>query len=340
MPPPAPGRLIDVGGFRLHLRCLGAGGPAVILDAALGASSLSWALVQPQVAAFARACTYDRAGFGWSDAGPPPRTAGRLAQELERLLDRAPVPPPYVLVGHSYGALTMRLLAIRRKADVRALVLIDPAHAEEWIAPSETDRRRIDHGVWLCRRGALAARLGVARLVALLAALGAARAARALVALAAYRRARTRAATPGRGSPGSGGIDRLIAPVWRLPPELRRHVRWMWTQPKFFEALGGQIAAIGESAAEVAAAELPEVPLVVLAAGDSAPERLALHRALAARVPNGRVIVVEGSGHWIPLERPDAVIAAVRETVLTVAPDIEPSSASPDGPRSAAPAGP
>ena len=87
----APGRLIDVGGHRLHLHCLGAGTPPVILDAALGASSLSWSLVQPAVSAVTQCCAYDRAGFGWSDAGPLPRTADRIADELRLLLQHAAV---------------------------------------------------------------------------------------------------------------------------------------------------------------------------------------------------------------------------------------------------------
>ncbi|HXH08116.1 MAG TPA: hypothetical protein VNI83_16180, partial [Vicinamibacterales bacterium] len=192
------------------------------------------------------------------------------------------------------------------------------------------------------------------------------RAARALVALAAYRRGRPRAAShrepssadgrgasgvghvearegavPGTTPPRSRGIDRLIAPLWRLPPDLRRHAGWMWVQPRFFEALGGQIGAICESAAEVAAAELPDVPLVVLAAGDATPERLALHRALAARAPNGRLTVVDGSGHWIPLERPDAVVAAIREVLsaTSAAADVHPSRPTASGAPSADRAG-
>ena len=101
---PPPGQLIDVGGFRLHLYSTGAGSPAVILDAALGGSSVSWTLrAAGAVAAVDGVCSYDRAGFGWSDAGPMPRTAARMAVELRTLLERAAVPPPFILVGHSFG---------------------------------------------------------------------------------------------------------------------------------------------------------------------------------------------------------------------------------------------
>ena len=82
-----PGQLVDAGGLRLHLLCSGSGTPAVVMEAALGGSSISWSLVQPGLARLTRVCSYDRAGFGWSDAGPMPRTAGRVASELRVLLD-------------------------------------------------------------------------------------------------------------------------------------------------------------------------------------------------------------------------------------------------------------
>ena len=87
--PSPPGSLVDVSGSRLHVHCEGEGTPAVIFEAALGASSISWSLVQPPVARLTRVCSYDRAGFGWSDGGPMPRTAGRIASELHVLLERA-----------------------------------------------------------------------------------------------------------------------------------------------------------------------------------------------------------------------------------------------------------
>jgi len=95
-----PGRLVDVGGFRLHAQAAGEGQPVVVFDAALAGSSVSWTFVQPAVARFARTFAYDRAGFGWSEAGPMPRTAGRIADELRALLERAGAPPPYLLVRH------------------------------------------------------------------------------------------------------------------------------------------------------------------------------------------------------------------------------------------------
>ena len=114
-PPAPPGQLVSLDTHRLHLHRYRTGSPPVVFDAALGGSSLSWTYVQPAVAAFTTACTYDRAGFGWSDAGPLPRTAGRIADELHTLLTTAAIAPPFVLVGHSFGAFSIRAYAARHR---------------------------------------------------------------------------------------------------------------------------------------------------------------------------------------------------------------------------------
>src|SRR5579872_6198790 len=97
---PMPGRLVDIGGYQLHINCAGQGGPAVNLDSGLGDSYVSWHKVQPQIAQFTRVCSYDRAGLGYSDSSPHSRTSKDIAQELHALLRNAQIPPPYVLVGH------------------------------------------------------------------------------------------------------------------------------------------------------------------------------------------------------------------------------------------------
>ena len=120
-----PGMLVGVGTHQLHIHCTGRGAPTVVFEAGLGGTSLDWAKVQPRVSRFTQACSYDRAGYGWSEAGPGPRNAERIAGELEKLLVHASLPPPYVLVGHSFGGLSMRLLAERKADAVAGLVLID-----------------------------------------------------------------------------------------------------------------------------------------------------------------------------------------------------------------------
>ena len=100
---PAPGQMIGVGGYRLHINCTGTGSPTVVIEAGLGEPSLMWALVQPQVSTTTRVCAYDRAGLGWSDKSPKPRTAEIMVEELHTLLKNANIPGPYVMVGHSTG---------------------------------------------------------------------------------------------------------------------------------------------------------------------------------------------------------------------------------------------
>jgi Predicted hydrolases or acyltransferases (alpha/beta hydrolase superfamily) len=123
-----PGMLADVGGYRLHIYCLGQGSPAVILDAGLGGSSQDWKRVQSGLAATTRVCIYDRAGYGWSDPGPLPRTSSRIASELRTLLTRAGIPPPYVLAGHSFGGYNMRLFSSFFPRETVGLVLVDSLH--------------------------------------------------------------------------------------------------------------------------------------------------------------------------------------------------------------------
>jgi pimeloyl-ACP methyl ester carboxylesterase len=128
---PAPGRLVDIGGHSLHLWCSGNGGPAVVLESGLGGASFDWGYVQPAVSEFTKVCSYDRAGMGYSDPGPFPRTTRRTADELARLLDRAGVARPVILVGASIGGLMVRVFASEREERVAGLVLVDASHEDQ-----------------------------------------------------------------------------------------------------------------------------------------------------------------------------------------------------------------
>lgn len=116
---PPPGKMVDVGGLRMHIHCQGEvskGTPTVLMEAA--EFSLSWASVQPEVAKFARVCAYDRAGLGWSEASPDPRSGTNIVQELHTLLEQAGEKPPYLLVGHSKGGMYVRLFAQKYPLEV------------------------------------------------------------------------------------------------------------------------------------------------------------------------------------------------------------------------------
>jgi pimeloyl-ACP methyl ester carboxylesterase len=300
-----PGRMIDVGGFKLHLNCAGEGTPAVVMDAALGGSSISWSLIQPSIARVTRTCSYDRAGFGWSEAGPLPRTAGRIADELRTLLRAADVPPPFLLVGHSFGGLVMRIAAARFREDVAGLVLVDPAHPEDWVTPAPKEQVKIDRGLMLCRRGVIAARYGAAHLVTAIASVGAFGVARAIAAVVSR-----------------GGLSRedegILAPLWRLPEEARKPVRQFWTQEKFYAALGSQIEMISVSAAETLDESVKgygDLPLVTISSTNPGDYRIRQQDALARLSTRGRHLVASNSGHWIPLDQPSVVIDAILETL-------------------------
>ena len=134
---PAPGQLVDIGGYRLHLWCSGAGTPAVILDTGLGGMSAGWGFVQPDVARFTHVCSYDRAGMGYSDPGPSPRTARRIARELAELVDRSRIAGPLVLVGASSAGFNVRVFASDYPQRVAGLVLVDASHEDQ---PHEVPR--------------------------------------------------------------------------------------------------------------------------------------------------------------------------------------------------------
>lgn len=128
---PPPGRLIDIGGYGLHLYCTGTGSPTVVLEYGLVGSFLEWHRVQPEIARFARVCSYDRAGYGWSDTSPRPRTPEIMAEELHTVLQKGGEKPPFILVGHSMGGFDVLMFRHRYPDQVAGLVLLDATHPDD-----------------------------------------------------------------------------------------------------------------------------------------------------------------------------------------------------------------
>src|SRR5215210_1631532 len=122
---PPPGEMVDVGGYSLHINCVGQGSPTVVLDAGSGGFSAQWVRVQREVSGTTRVCSYDRAGMGWSEMGPDPRDAKQVTSELHTLLNKAGIEGPYVLVGHSFGGMYMQTYAARYPDEVAGVVLVD-----------------------------------------------------------------------------------------------------------------------------------------------------------------------------------------------------------------------
>jgi pimeloyl-ACP methyl ester carboxylesterase len=158
--------MVDVGGYRLHIHCTGAGSLTVVIDAGWGDWSLTWSRVQSDVAKTTRVCSYDRAGMGYSEAGPLPRDAEQFAAELHRLLDQAGIPGPFVLVGHSLGGLTVRVFADEYPAEVAGVVLIDSMSPEQAREPAAEATSQTDSQSRAPSLPSLLARIGLVRLFA------------------------------------------------------------------------------------------------------------------------------------------------------------------------------
>lgn len=298
---PAPGALIEAGGQRLHLVCAGEGGPPVLFEAGIAASSLSWTRVMPGVAAFTRACAYDRAGLGWSDAARTPRTVDRMIAELRGVLSRAAAGEPSVLVGHSFGAFLVLVYAARHPADVAGVVLVDPP--TEWQPLNAQRARLLRRGVQASHLGGALARVGFVRASLALLTGGAPAAPRAFVRVLGPRALRT--------------LEHLVGEVRKLPPEIHPVVQALWSEPRCFRGMAAHLNAlgdVGEAAAGVAT--IGDIPLAIVSGGDQPPEVLAQHRQLAHLSSRSRHVVAPRSGHWIQFDDPELVIEEIRRICL------------------------
>ena len=304
-PLPPPGRLVDVGGWRLHLHCTGEarpGDPIVVLEAGAGDFSVEWALVQPGVAQFARVCSYDRADDGWSDMGPHPRTMRQIVYELHTLLERAGERPPYLLVGQSFGAPVVRLYAATHPAEVAGMVLVDGGSDNPWRLQGDGSLKR-------------SAELATGAAVPPVKASGAVKEADIPPAI----RSQLEGFARERGPSANDGPRAL------LPADARRMRSWALGQVKHWAS--GDNPFEHEELAAIRAVRtgsehpLGELPLLVITRGvaDDSPELEAEHRreqeATARMSRRGRLIVAERSGHHVQLEQPDLVVAAIREAL-------------------------
>jgi pimeloyl-ACP methyl ester carboxylesterase len=301
----APGKLVDVGTGRLHLLCSGTGAPTVVLEAGIAASSLSWSRVQPGVAAFAHVCSYDRAGLAWSDATSQPMDAAHLADQLHTLLVSAAVPPPYVLVGHSFGSFVARMFANRHPNLVAGMVLVDPIYPAEWLHMSRERKLRLSGGIFLSQVGALLAGVGVVRLC--------------LQLLAHGRTSVPRGVSRMFGSEAATVLRRLVGEVQKLPESAWPAVRAHWSQPKCFRSMAGHLRRLTASAEQVAqCGTLGDIPLLVITAPSQPAACRSEHARIAALSSRGRHVVAPAGGHWVQLDAPDVLVDAIREVVTGI----------------------
>jgi len=289
------GKSIQVDSLKLNLDCTGQGRPTVILESGSTIPARGWVRVQPDIARFARVCSYDRAGYGWSDPGPEPRTSLQIATELKALLQAAGERGPYVMVGHSFGGFNVRVFTGLHPSDVVGMVLVD-ASSEDYqegayaLPPAARQLQDEDE-----RLGSLIEpliiRFGVARLF-------------------------------GKGT-GSG----------YLPKALQEEVNYLSWQPKARRAAASEWEQMDQSVRQVrAAGDLGDRPLIVLTAGKSQedpslPKEIQdeqqniwtnrLQAAEAHLSTRGKQIILPDSGHLIPFQDPEAVVSAVHEAWTT-----------------------
>ncbi len=126
------GKMVDIDGYQLHINCEGKGRPVVIFDSGLGGFSMDWLKVQYKLKDVSTICTYDRAGYGWSDEGPSPRVTEQIVDEFHELLMKADLAPPYVLVGHSFGGFNVQYFSKLYPKLVAGLVLVESSHPEQF----------------------------------------------------------------------------------------------------------------------------------------------------------------------------------------------------------------
>jgi pimeloyl-ACP methyl ester carboxylesterase len=295
------GTLIDVApGRRMYLSQMGSGdGPVVIFESGIAATSQNWAGLQRAISSFARTVTYDRAGLGWSSPSAADRTPSNIVRELRALLQRAGIPPPYILVGHSFGALVARRYAAEHPADLAGIILIDAMRTADWPPISDTQQGSLQRGMRLARIAAPIAHFGIARLLIASFFLRSAKASSAIGKIA--------------GSRGREIVDRITGEVGKMPREVWPVVAAHWSNPGFYRSLAAHIRAVPATVREMhEAPPIEGIPTVVLIAANAEPHSPDALRAIA---PAARQIIAEESGHWIHLDQPGLVLEAIRGMV-------------------------
>jgi pimeloyl-ACP methyl ester carboxylesterase len=308
-PFPPPGRLIDVGGWKLHLDCIGAktgSQPTVILESGIGDFSVEWSLVQPGVAKFARVCSYDRAGDGWSEMGPFPRTYRQIVYELHTLLERAGERAPFVLVGHSYGGWLVRAYQATYPADVAGLVLLDGG--------SDDPMRQLPSGA-LVRASTLATSSPIPPVKA-----------SGPLTIAEIPPTALSAIRAGLAEASRTAND----PPRNLLPDSAQQMR-TWALGRVQHVVAAQNPAENEELTQLRAERLKsdkplgDLPLVVVVRGmpeEQGPgaaareaERRKDFEVVAGSSRRGKLVVAEKSAHHVHLQQPDLVIAILREMI-------------------------
>jgi pimeloyl-ACP methyl ester carboxylesterase len=282
---PMPGQRVDIGGYSLHLNCTGEGSPTVILEAGYGAWSTDWATAQPDLSKVTRTCSYDRAGLGWSDAGPAPRDPEHIAMELHTLLANAGIEGPYVLAGHSIGGKHIRMFTELYPDEVIGLVFVDARHESAEPVGRTPEQNKQD-------REAYESSLNL------------------------YRVMRDSGLARIFGVP----LSRMLVPgIENVPDDVQYENVILGVRESTLQTQIAESPATTYSDDQLRAARpLGNLPVVVLSAGKALQQTAnweTVQKNLVALSNNSRWTIVENSLHNIAFDDPGAVITAVQDVI-------------------------
>jgi pimeloyl-ACP methyl ester carboxylesterase len=285
---PPPGEMVDVGGYSLHINCVGQGSPTVVLDGGSGEMSAQWVRVQREVSGTTRVCAYDRAGMGWSEMGPDPRDAKQITGELHTLLGNAGIEGPYVLVGHSFGGMYMQTYAARYPDEVAGVALVDSSTDPDQFSQRPEARESYEPQKQSFAVVPLLVRLGVSL-------------------------------------PARLGVVRLLSKLDPASPELpqqqREQIDALTPSTRQWSTSALEFLAPTQTLRLGSPGSLGNKPLAVVSAGTQQPEWLERQDELATLSPNSIHRVVEGATHTSLMDdRSDsqATSAAIEEVVAAV----------------------
>lgn len=287
------GQLVDIGGYRLHLHCTGHGSPTVILESGLAGPSLMWTMVQREVEKVTQVCSYDRAGLGWSEAGPLPRTSQQMVKELHSLLHNAGIEGPYVLVGHSLGGLNVRVFAHEYPNETAGIVLVaSGSEYDDSRMPSEYKKVE-ESNLQSFRSKTILSRLGIVRLAGKM-----------------------------------GMLSPFTVFLAKYPPDLQKEFTTMtFYHSQYWETAFAELSAINVSRAQVAATgSLGDLPLIVLS-GSPDVSRLPpsfpvqqikqafkdLQMEMAGLSTQSTHVICDTCDHYIPMTNPVIVVDVIKE---------------------------
>ncbi|MCG7343874.1 alpha/beta hydrolase [Sporosarcina sp. ACRSL] len=272
------GQLVEINGRTIHTIVSGNNDtkPTVILDAGLSCCSIDWYYIQPEIAKFAHVLSFDRAGYGWSSPSKGTNTSEDVVNDLSLVLEKLAIKPPYILVGHSFGGLNMRLFASKYPEKVAALILIDAVHEKRYLSSDWDEARKKSHqkNLNLFRMGYITSGVGLPRLL-------------------------------------KQPVGRKY-----LPDPFQKPVTYIGYHPKTFEAVYKEFLHSEQSAMQVATSTplRHDLPIRVISSNNNDPTWVEHQELLCNLSTNTRQIKTVNS-HSIHLENPELIINTVKEVV-------------------------